>query len=123
MLRSAVLAVCCLSLAACAPGVTWAEAYGEPDPLDWSYFEASPSAVIEATSQALSFSSVRIESATSLDEGILLTLSRRFGSAAFSEIYVEESDEAGYGARAQIYRRDAPLPDNLEVAIRAQLGT
>lgn len=123
MLRLAAFVVCCLSLSACAPGVTWAEAYGEPDPLDWSYFEASPGAVIQATDQALSFSSIRIESATDVDDGTLLTLSRRFGSSAFTEIYVETSDVEGYGARAQIYRRDAPLPDNLEIAIRAQLGT
>lgn len=127
MPRLAAFALCFLaltiSLAACAPGVTLAEAYGEPDPFDWSYFRASPEAVIQATDQALSFSSVRIESFQDVEGGTVLTLSGRYGSAAFTEIYVEATAEEGYGARAQIYRQNAPLPDDLEVAIRAQLGT
>ena len=112
-----------LSLAGCARGVTLAEAYGEPDPFNWSYFEASPAAVIQATNQALSFSNIRIESVQDVEGGAVMTLSGRYGSAAFTEILVQPTAEEGYGARAQIYRRDAPLPDDLEVAIRAQFGT
>lgn len=120
MLR-ALLAAVLFALSGCAPGVTLAEAYGEPD-LDWSYFEASPGAVVQATERALTFSNIRIESFEEVDAGVVMTLSGRFGSAAFTEIYVEATDEAGYGARAQYYLRDTPLPDGLEVAIRSQLG-
>lgn len=121
MLRLAAVALLLTSLAACAPGVTIAEAYGEPDPLDWSYFRATPDAVVTATDQALSFSSLRIESFQDLNAGVVLTLSGRYGTAGFTEILVEPTDEEGYGARAQIYQRDAPLPNNLERAIEAQL--
>ncbi len=112
----AVLAV--LSLSACA---SIEEAYGQPDPFDWSYFEGSPEAVVSALDAAFQQSGVRLESVQDEGGGVVLTLSSRFGSADFTQIRVQATDVEDYASRAQVYPQGDPLPRWLEIEVSGRM--
>jgi hypothetical protein len=117
----ALLFVAALGLAACAPGVTIDEAYGRPDATTWSYFEGSPSAVVNAIGQHLSNERIRIESMVDEAGGVVLTLSAYSGSMDTARILVQPTAEEGFRSRAQAYPSGRALPRGLERAIESRL--
>ena len=126
LIRTAPLA-CVLLLTGCATGVTFDEAFGRPDAADWTYFEASPGAVVEALVDVFQLEqnlfqleqNLRVESIQDDRQagGTLLTVSSRSGTPDYNRILVQRSPVEGYGSRAQIYPRQDPLPRDLELAV------
>lgn len=108
------------ALAGCS-GASIEEAYGRPDPYDWTYFEGEAGDVVEAMEATFAASGVRIESINEEAGGVVLTLSSRFGSAEFTQVLVQRTDVEDYTARAQIYPTGAPLPRWLEMEVSGRL--
>ena len=115
-----VLALAVPTLGGCA-SASVAEAYGLPDPFEWTYFRGAPTDVVEAIGVAFQQSGTRIESVRNEDAGVVITLSSRFGSADFSQILVQGTDVEDYTARAQIYPQGRPLPRWLEADISGRI--
>lgn len=117
-----VLLVLALALAAgCAPGVTYDEAYGRPDSQDWTYFRGSTDEVVAAIERVLAFTTTTVESVGKVPGGTVVTLGGRGGGADMEEIYIEDTTKDGFGARAQLYGRQTPLPLRFEQDISREL--
>lgn len=116
-----LLVLVLLVAAGCAPGVTYDEAYGRPDSQDWTYFRGSTAEVVEAMERVLAFSTTTIESVGRVPGGTVVTLTERYGGGAMEEIYIEATDKDGFGARAQLYGRQTPLPIQFERDVAREL--
>lgn len=116
-----LLILALLVAAGCAPGVTYDEAYGRPDSQDWTYFRGTPAEVVEAMGRVLAYTSTTIESVGQVPGGTVVTLSERYGGGAMEEIYIEATDKEGFGARAQLYGRQTPLPVRFERDVAREL--
>ncbi|WP_420456921.1 hypothetical protein [Rubrivirga sp.] len=116
----AALVLLSLGLAGCATA-SIEEAYGQPDPFEWTYFHGSPGDVVSAIGEAFQQSGTRIESVQNEADGVVMTLSTRFGSADFSQIRVQATDVEDYSARAQIYPQGDPLPRWLETEVSGRM--
>ena len=110
-----------LGLAGCARGVTYDDAYGRPDATEWTYFEGSPQAVLDAITRYYSIRDVATESARNENGGVVLTLASRSGSADVGQILVQATTEEGFLSRAQVYPSRRSLPRDLEVGITGDL--
>ena len=118
----AVLALALVAmLGGCTKGLTYDEAYGRPDSQDWTYFRGSEGDVVEAMKRVLAFSNVAVESVGKVDGGTVVTLAQRFGGMDMEEIYIETTSEEGFGARAQLYGRQTPLPIRFERDVAREL--
>lgn len=117
-LAALALAVLALAAAGCS---TFEEAYGRPDPFDWTYFEGPPQAVIDAIGATFAQTGVRIESYREEAGGVVITMSSRQGSAQTADILVQATTEEGFGSRAQFYPVGDPLPRWLEMEITGRL--
>lgn len=120
-MRTLALTAIALFTAAGCTNASIAEAYGRPDPFEWTYFEGSTSDVVDALVETFAQSGVRVESVRNEDDGMILTLSSRLGSADYTEIYVEATDVESFTARAQIYPDRDPLPRWLEAQVSARM--
>ena len=118
-MRAVVLsALALLTFTGCA---TIDEAYGRPDPFEWTYFEGSPEAVIDAIGQAFSTTPAIVESARDDVDGTVLTVALRRGSAETSQILVQSTDVEAFSARAQLFPERAPLPRWLEMQVSGRM--
>ena len=109
------------TLTGCMKGLTYDEAYGRPDSQDWTYFRGSEADVVEAMRRVLAFSNVAVESVGKVDGGTVVTIAQRFGGMDMEEIYIEATTEKGFGARAQLYGRQTPLPVRFERDVAREL--
>ena len=109
-----------LGLGGCS-NASVAEAYGQPDPFEWTYFRGSPRDVVAAINVAFDQSGVRVESIRDEAGGTILTLSSRFGTAEFDQILVQSTDVEDYTARAQVYPQRDPLPRWLEAEVSGRI--
>jgi hypothetical protein len=109
-----------LSLGACT-NASIAEAYGRPDPFDWSYFEGSPEDVVSAIGETFQQSGIQLESVRTDDAGVIVTVSGRFDPAGYTQILVQETDEEDFSARAQVYPQGDALPRWLEAQISGRI--
>lgn len=107
-----------LTLSACA---SVEEAYGRPDPFEWSYFEGSAEDVVNAIDQTFQQSGIRVESIYTQEDGVIVTVAGRTNSARFSQIRVQRTDVETFTARAQIYPEGDPLPRWLETEISGRI--
>lgn len=108
------------ALGACT-NASLAEAYGQPDPFKWTYFEGSPQDVITALEQTFNQGEIRIESYQEEGGGTVLTVAPRSGSADVTQILVQATDVEDYTARAQVYPQGAPLPRWLEIEVSGRI--
>lgn len=113
-----IVALLALTFGGCA---SIEEAYGRPDPFEWTYFRGDPRAVVGAIDEALNLSNIRVESVRSEAGGTLLTLSTRAGSADFEQILVQSTDAEDFASRAQIYPQRDPLPRWLEMEVSGRM--
>lgn len=120
-MRTSALALTAFSLLALGACATFEEAYGRPDPLDWTYFEGEPGAVVEALGDAFLTTGIRVESVRSEAGGTIMTLSSRAGTADFTEVLVQPSTEEGFASRAQVYPVGRPLPRWLEMEVSGRI--
>ena len=98
------------------------EAYGRPDPFDWTYFEeGSAGDVADAIQETFYQSGLRVESVREENNGLVLTVASRQGRAEFTEIRVENVALDEFTARAQIYPERAPLPRWLEIEVTGRI--
>ena len=118
MRTSLLVAVLALTFGGCA---SFEEAYGRPDPFEWTYFRGEPGDVVSAIDQALNLSNIRVESVRNEAGGALMTLSSRAGSADFDQILVQSSDAEDFASRAQIYPQRDPLPRWLEMEVSGRM--
>ena len=109
-----------VALTGCA-GASLAEAYGRPDPYEWTYFDGEVGDVIAALQQSLTQGDLRVESSREEAGGIVITLAPRSGSANVTQLLVQETEEEGFSTRAQIYPIRAPLPRWLEIEVSGRL--
>ncbi|GAB5537617.1 MAG: hypothetical protein Rubg2KO_38660 [Rubricoccaceae bacterium] len=116
-----LLILALLVAAGCAPGVTYDEAYGRPDSQDWTYFRGSTTEVVQAIEDVLAFTTTSVESVGKVPGGTVVTLSERYGGGDVEEIYIEDTTKDGFGARAQLYGRQTPLPLRFEQDISREL--
>ena len=98
-----------------------AEAYGRPDPFDWSYFEGSPEEVVSAIGETFQQSGIRVESVRSQDDGVIVTVVGRFDPAGYTQIRVQQTDVDEFTARAQVYPQGNVLPRWLESEISGRI--
>ena len=105
------------ALAGCA---TIEEAYGRPDPLDWTYFHGDAQDVVTALQETFTQSGLSVESVYEEAGGVVLTLSRR-GRADFAQVLVQSTDVEGFTARAQVYPDGDPLPRWLEMEVSGRI--
>ncbi|MGB3541688.1 hypothetical protein [Rubrivirga sp.] len=119
-MRTLTVFAALLMLGGCT-NATIAEAIGRPDPFDWTYFDGNADDVVDALVESFQLSGVRVESVRTQDEAAILTLGAQRGSARFAEIRVERTDTEGYGARAQTYPDQNPLPRWLEQEVSGRL--
>lgn len=115
-MRTALALSLVVALAGCT-NATIEEAYGRPDPFEWTYFDGAASDVVDALQEAFNQSGVRVESIRDEAGGVVLTLASRMGSADYTQILVQRTDVEDFTARAQIYPTGAPLPRWLEMEI------
>ena len=120
MLRLSALAVLTAALlGGCAP---LEEAYGRPDPFDWTYFEeGTASDVVDALQETFQQSGLRVESIRNEADGVIVTLSSRRGTVDFTEVLVQNTDVEGFTVRAQIYPSRDPLPRWLEMEVSGRI--
>lgn len=109
-----------VALAGCS-GASIEEAYGRPDPYDWTYFHGEAGDVVVALEETFALSGVRVESIQREADGLVLTMSSRLGSANFVQVRVQETDVEDYTSRAQIYPTQAPLPRWLEMEVSGRI--
>lgn len=109
-----------VALAGCS-GASIEEAYGQPDPFDWTYFHGEAGDVVTALQETFSFSGLAVESVREEAGGVVVTLGAREGRADFSQILVQETDVEDYTARAQIYPVQARLPRWLEIEVSGRI--
>ncbi len=114
----AASALLLFGLAGCA---SLEEAYGLPDPFEWTYFSGSPNDVVSAIGEAFQLSNTRVESVRTEADGVVITVSPQRGSASFSQIRVQATDVEGYSARAQVYPQGNPLPRWLETEVSGRM--
>ena len=116
-----LLAFAALPAGGCARGVTIDQAFGRPDATTWTYFEGSPSAVVEALSRHYEMLGVRTESVREEGGGVVVVLTPREGAATNVEVLVQATTEGRFGARAQIYPDQRPLPRDAEAGVTGRL--
>lgn len=119
-MRTALALGLLVALAGCS-GASIEEAYGRPDPFDWTYFYGEADDVVGALEDTFAMSGVRIESVYEEAGGVVLTLGARAGSGDFTQVLVQETDVEDFTARAQIYPVGAPLPRWLEMEVSGRL--
>jgi ABC-type glycerol-3-phosphate transport system substrate-binding protein len=109
-----------LTLSACS-GASIDEAYGLPDPFEWTYFRGEAADVVAAIDDSFNQSGIRVESIRNEAEGVVLTISSGTGRADFSQILVQPTNVEEYSARAQIYPQRDPLPRWLEAQVSGRI--
>lgn len=119
-MRTAFLLTICLVAAGCGRGLSIDEAYGRPDATAWTYFYASPDAVVTSITRHYASRGVDVESTSRRDGGLVLTLARR-GTANSDQILVQATDVQTFRSRAQIYPVGRPLSRDLEMSVSARL--
>ncbi|MEM0962530.1 MAG: hypothetical protein AAGK21_08360 [Bacteroidota bacterium] len=98
------------------------EAFGRPDPYDWTYFEeGSVDDVVDAMVDSFRQTGISVESVREEAEGAVLTISQTFDGSNFTEVLVQPSTVEGFESRAQLYLQSEPLPRWLEVQITSRL--
>ncbi len=115
-----LLAVALIGLAGCT-NASLAEAYGRPDPFEWTYFRGSSSDVVMALRVSLSQASIAVESVRDNEDGTVLTVSSRFDQSQSDQILVQSTAVEGFRSRAQLYPGRDPLPRWLETEVAARL--
>lgn len=120
-MRRAILLLPLLALAACT-SASIDDAYGVPDALAWSYFDAPPDRVVGALQRVLPGFGYQIETVADLSGGgFALDVTTLTPSAELTEIYVLPTDAEGYQARVQTTPPGRKLNTDLEGAVRAEL--
>ena len=109
-----------LTLSACT-NASIAEAYGLPDPFEWTYFQGEAADVVAAIDDSFNQTGIRVESIRNEADGVVLTISGASGRADFRQILVQSTDVEDYTARAQIYPERDPLPRWLETQVSGRI--
>ena len=115
-----VVAVFLVALGGCT-NASIAEAYGRPDPFEWTYFEGPPEAVLEALRESFYQTGLVVESVREHERGVVMRVSQRLNEGRSNQIYVEGTEEEGFGTRAQVYPQRDPLPRWLEIEVAARI--
>ena len=119
-MRPLFAAALALALSACS-GASVEEAYGLPDPFEWTYFRGDAEDVVAAIGQAFNRSDMRVESIRNEEDGVVVTITARQGSADVHQILVQRTDVEDYSARAQLFPQRDPLPRWLETEVSGRM--
>lgn len=117
-----LVAVAALLASGCSGTID--SAYGVPDATRWTYFQADTEAIASAMERALNRTGYQVERVGRTDAGeVALTVSLAGGSADFTEVLIQPftDPDAVFYSRVQTLPRQRPIPDDLRVAVMADL--